>query len=546
MSISPLLGRNTFLNMLQRFNMKLSRSSVNVLRATCLGALVCASSVNADVFVGVSGTGSTANQLVHAPGGVGHILLTPYFTAQGGNATILSITNNDPSNGKAVKIRFRGAGNGDSLLSITVLLGPADVWTATVRQGGSGLAELVTTDTTCTVPRMSPGFAQTFLTGRLNPAWSDARKAANTREGYVEIQNMADVFLGGQNTALFDTMRGPSPACDDTVIRQAIVDVNHTSESTATAWGLTTPYGQLGGKWTIINVPQTTTFSGSMHAIRAVDANGMNAKANFVLFPQTDAPYGGSISGVTSDPLLRPVAYGVKFATGATSSPTASPAIAAANHDLPDLSTPFTVAPGGDAALTQAARVSAAIAARVISNEYASDSSISAKTDWTFSLPARRYSAAVSYGSPGSRLLFSLVPATGNQYFHDRNAVILASDTDRFCTPFNAQQFYGRDARIISQPPPPGRPFETPRSICGAVGVLSFSDANGASALSASVARDNYDALESGWVYFSGFDNGSGLNLPILGSSFIKATNPAVSPGISGTYGISYDHWLQR
>jgi hypothetical protein len=34
--------------------------------------------------------------------------------------------------------------------------------------------------------------------------------------------------------------------------------------------------------------------------------------------------------------------------------------------------------------------------------------------------------------------------------------------------------------------------------------------------------------------------------LPILGYSFIKATNPAVAPGQSGTYGVTFEHRSTR
>lgn len=43
------------------------------------------------------------------PNGDGHILLVPYYTVQDGNVTAFNIVNTDTKNGKAVKVRFRGA-----------------------------------------------------------------------------------------------------------------------------------------------------------------------------------------------------------------------------------------------------------------------------------------------------------------------------------------------------------------------------------------------------------------------------------------------------
>ena len=59
---------------------------------------------------------TNATALGISPAGIGHILMVPYFTAQNGNATLLSVVNTDTVNGKAVKVRFRGAANSDDLL----------------------------------------------------------------------------------------------------------------------------------------------------------------------------------------------------------------------------------------------------------------------------------------------------------------------------------------------------------------------------------------------------------------------------------------------
>lgn len=50
-----------------------------------------------------------ATSLKISPTGKGHILIVPYYTVQSGNATLLNIVNSDKVNGKAVKLRFRGA-----------------------------------------------------------------------------------------------------------------------------------------------------------------------------------------------------------------------------------------------------------------------------------------------------------------------------------------------------------------------------------------------------------------------------------------------------
>lgn len=72
---------------------------------------------------------------------------------------------------------------------------------------------------------------------------------------------------------------------------------------------------------------------------------------------------------------------------------------------------------------------------------------------------------------------------------------------------------------------------------CGETSVLSF----GASVLGAQVAtQSTTSAYVNGWGTVNTANGGVGL--PILGSAFIKAVNGAATPGVSGTYGISFSH----
>ncbi len=116
--------------------------------AAMVGGLT-AGAANAAVIndAGVSATG-----LQPTVTGVGHILTVPYFTTQGTNKTLLNIVNTDTTNGKAVKLRYRGASNSDDVFDITVYLSPGDVWTADVAADADGFSRLVTNDTSCTLP----------------------------------------------------------------------------------------------------------------------------------------------------------------------------------------------------------------------------------------------------------------------------------------------------------------------------------------------------------------------------------------------------------
>ena len=173
------------------------RDAALLLATVALGsALSGMGSAQAGVSIVVTGaagpvapTDATALQ-VHRGGGSGHMALIPYYSTQGGNSTLINITNTDEVNGKAVKVRFRGAINADTVYNFTVLLGPADVWSANVSQGADGRSVLTTSDASLTLPANVNG---SFLTDRLPTDSAAAQRAEWTREGYVEIITMADI-----------------------------------------------------------------------------------------------------------------------------------------------------------------------------------------------------------------------------------------------------------------------------------------------------------------------------------------------------------------
>ena len=65
---------------------------------------------------------------------------------------MFNITNSDTVNGKAVKVRFRGASNSDDVFDFQLYLSPGDVWAANIAKGPNGVAALTTIDKSCTLP----------------------------------------------------------------------------------------------------------------------------------------------------------------------------------------------------------------------------------------------------------------------------------------------------------------------------------------------------------------------------------------------------------
>ncbi|MGY8594355.1 cell surface protein, partial [Paracidovorax citrulli] len=518
-----------------------------------------AGAASADVVVGAAPlTATNATSLSFAEGGVGHALLVPYFNAQNGNMTVLHVVNTDTSRGKAVKVRFRGALNSDDILDFQVFMSPGDVWAAAVTTASDGVAQLTTTDGTCTLPTLGKNTPQRFVTDRLNPGIAAVDKANNTREGYVEIFNMADIpptKVGTTATTnpLFTAIKHVNGVAPCT---QATLDAtlqNFTTPQQVADAGFDTPSTGLVGDWYIINVAQTTTFSGGATAIRAEANGGAPGIGNFVHFPQNEqsAPTPDSY---TADPLFRSTNV-----YNAANVAVTTPKIVALNYDLPDMSTPYTVGANGAAVspLTQATNLTDALAVTSITNQYATDESITAKTDWVFSMPTRRYNVAANYAaanqSPADtsnvRLFTNLTPAVGgapegvtDERFNPSNTSLLATG-GAICVNSTGQAFYDREENTKTAGAVFSPGSQTQTRFCGETSVLSFASG---SVLSASVAAQQLTngAYVNGWSRVSVPNNNRGL--PILGSSFIKLSNPQATAGTSGTYGITWPHRFTR
>jgi hypothetical protein len=90
---------------------------------------------------------------------------------------------------------------------------------------------------------------------------------------------------------------------------------------------------------------------------------------------------------------------------------------------------------------------------------------------------------------------------------------------------------------IIPAPPQP------PGFLCGATSALGVGSRH--SPIGASIARTTATlpaSVVDGWsdVSVPNTFDGANLGLPLLVIQFSKATNPSVSPGVSGTFGAAW------
>ncbi len=522
--------------------------------------------------------------------------------------TVLHLSNTDRANGKAVKIRFRGAANSDDVMDFQIFLSPGDIWTGAISQGANNVATLYTADNTCTVPQI-PATGADFMKHRL-PTTDNGN---GTREGYVEIFNMADIpsvklyhadgsaGAGTDNSQIYTAIKHVNGVAPCSVASSAarttlntLAMTNFTDPLVAAAKGFGSATTGLSADWYILNLNQTTNYSGAAAAVEArVAAGGAAGAANFVHFPQSStaadmttsaAFFAGATTfaaAYTADPLLR------KVAVDSTNTAFAGPAVPPLFVDLPDMSTPYVTAMTGavtDANLpkVQAAILTNALARTSVSNQYALDPGIKAATDWVLSMPTRRYSVAANYKATTTAATYRLFSGL-DEVAPDNVTAPTASAPGWFTAANTTVDTRGNICAITSGPmqffdreeQTPGvtlTPIFSPAVvdvatpvICGEAQVLSFSSTSVLGSSPLLTGLSTTAPYMNGWALINtsnaqatagatnmtnlppagaGVAAGPAVNvgLPIVGDAFIKVNNDAAAGGFTSTFGITWTH----
>jgi len=498
----------------------------------------------------IDGVGSAGVPLFGTSGGLGTHHVVPFFSAAGGNATLLSVTNTDTTNGKAIKVRFRGATNSDDLYDFQIFLSPGDMWTAAVSKGADGRAQIVTSDASCTNPATVSG---SFSTVRVDPGLSADDKAAQTLEGYVEFITMANVSTSVVGTtasnALYTAIKhvnGVAPCRTTTAGAAAFAKLNDDPANTLAAYeaGLDNPTGGVGVNWTIVNTLNATAYSGEASSWAPVAQQ--NVPGNIVFWPQvqktvtqTDT---AQLALFTADPVINSAARATGFAGATTTLPD--------QLDLPDLSTAY----GTGTSSQQVSFMQIFMHNDPVINEYWTGAEIAAKTDWLFTFPTRRYSAGVIYGATSAAATATFNPNTLNFFvgagdqptFSAANLSLQTSDIGtmkgaKLCLKNVTQGFGFTGREEQTQAPDPTQvvvspqPVNTPSAVylCGEASIVALGNA-GTSALEAVITRNT---VSSPFIATNPYGWASiGLNLPLIGSSYMKANN-----GVQN-YGFRYQH----
>lgn len=536
---------------------------------------------------GVAGTAQAA--LSVSDTGIGHALIVPYFTTQSGQHTYLNIVNTDQTNGKAVKVRFRGALDSDDVMDFQVFLSPGDVWVADVQPtpDGKGTA-LFTSDNSCTLPKsvgkdwtqdangaFLPGPTSIFPEFRLKTA--DPIRA---KEGYVEIFNMADIppknntlaagisdgtqsadanalYTAIKHVKVDGKMVAPCPDSDGAVGVLGLIQENNAasfndaldgSVGSQTSLQLNKPTGTLFGNWSILNTSDNSAYSAWMTTLVAADATRLVYSSQ-----------NGTINVVAADPAtqfddrISSTADAVLLNSSVTK-------VSSLTVDFPDMSTPYeqTTTTASD----QARVLSNALMRSATTGEFMSDAvgGVIMGTDWVFSQPTRRYHVAGRGSKYGTATITGYTPTLPYT-----NVVTYADDGIGACVRVGGYSYRDRNeaeaqvagGSIIISPAPPVVISEL--ALCNETGVISLNNGAGVTAPSSAVLKSPYSTVKVGNGYAGAVDvtfgegfnkygwatltlttSGNAYGLPLLGQQFSKFV--AGANAAAAGYGVNFDH----
>jgi hypothetical protein len=314
----------------------------------------------------------SAEAVMLNPRGTGQVLIYPYYTVNH-QQTLVSVINTT-EHGKALKIRFREAYDGRDVANFNVYLGRYDSWVGAVYDtsaDGTGAAAIATNDNSCTVPAFPlapvPGtlHALTFSNANYSqgdygmPTGTDSgpTSLARTREGFFEIIEMGEVVdqaTGSQKTLEAITpVNGKPSGCAQ--VQSAWATAGHWTTNATT--DLLPPAGGVYGAAGIVNVAE-----GTLYAYDATAIDGFSDVAQHTAPGDAKPNFGTAVTDSAQGMAAAYVPVGNAMIKSQYPSATR----------------------GADA-------VSAVLTADRVFNEFLTDPSVGASSEWVATFPTKQF-----------------------------------------------------------------------------------------------------------------------------------------------------------
>lgn len=346
-----------------------------------VGAAIAASSAQAQMYINNEGTGE--------------MLVFPFYSAEAGNTTNVNVVNTTDV-AKAVKIRIIEGENSQEVLDFNVYMSAEDHFSFAITATEDGGGSLVTNDNTCTVPRLTAGEAVPFRNflyvgdkGKDNPDTEDKDESfdntsiTRTATGYIEVIEMGQ--LDPDSAVIIDKTAGSTTNAAAAITHDAdgvpancqiLVDAWSNITGTDGVWlaesktgdetgdsefMATWQGGGLYGYATVINVPTGAAFG--YDAVAVSDHVAAGADGSDMHYQPGD---------------IRPNFTDLAMDTSAIVSVDGGAVTLDFAGDYP-------------AGVDRVQALNATIMSSEIYNDYVTDSTIGATTDWLLTFPTKAF-----------------------------------------------------------------------------------------------------------------------------------------------------------
>jgi hypothetical protein len=515
-------------------------------------------------LAGAAGLATTAHAVNLNPDGLGQALIYPYYGVNSGNQTIVTVVNT-ANDVKAVKVRFLESRNSREVIDFNLYLSPFDVWTGSVFSlDANGAANLVTLDNSCTVPAIKGNtglpsvggnryvpFRNVQYTGQF--ADGGGTNLARTREGHIEIIEMGVLLGDGAVTSSNGRLAEEATHNSSGVPASCARLVAAWSQGGAWTGGgaannTNSPTGGLFGSGSVVDVANGTMLAYNADAIDGFYFTGNSADdihnpPGSVLPTLADARTGSRLPPVSS----------FVFRGGATST-----VVQSLWNDR------------GVNALAGVDAVSAVFLHDAIYNEYTTDATLGAASEWVVTFPTKRFYVDDSaFGGPsvlpdiGTSAHFALAPFAGLGFtVRGSGGTLLASAA---CEDVSLS-IYDREEQTTTQPIDfSPQPTQGVNQLCEETNVITFRQSGAESAILGTPAS-RYLNIETpfadGWMRMAfttnsdtgndpGFlavraaasaDGDQYRGLPVTGFAAVNVINRAATPGNLANYSGLYKH----
>jgi hypothetical protein len=448
--------------------------------------------------------------------GKGQVLLFPYYTVNAGYNTLINLVNTT-AQAKALRVRFREAANGREVFALNLYLGAHDVWTAAMFKGDESenfFTGLISNDVSCTQPSFNAG-AVFFSKDKFSNDLTDLYGSSSNRlhEGFIEVIEMG-VLIGGSAQASTIDQEAGMANCQ--ILNDAWdADSDNSYWLTEANTDMQPPTGGIMGNVILIDVAAGLAISEDGIAINEFSDEIIN-------FPfDSDLP---NLASSNTDAYI----------------------------ETDDSTQKLQWSTGIDA-------ISAVLMRHELSNEYALEEIIGAKTDWLITLPTKQfYTDPIHIGSGGV-----LEPFTSSSEFNFPNNIA--------CETYVVAKLYSREEEMPGIPPGTILPIQPPPAepevplLCFSANNINISTSQNTE-LPIGIFGSNYptavinsDATfsnsnivtpyENGWAQLR-FDQSmqtlDGLSqlsgLPMIGFAVQRYRNSSAQPGVLASYAGKFEH----